>query len=261
MTPTVVITRPKGPCAADENFARKLSDEGFRAVSFTSLAIEAKELAREDVEQIASFVCSPDSWIAFLSPTSVLIFQSIASNQGWDLAASPTRIASQGAGTSQVARDVFGREVDLEATTATAESFALHLSQRLGGRGRVLIPQSAEGRDVLGPLVKAEGNEVVSVSTYGLGSITPSPAEIEGVRACVPEESCVVFMSPSAVRATVDAYPDREHLRSLRAISIGPSTSKAMRDLGLKVFAEAEPHTESGILNCVRALFGRPQAA
>lgn len=261
MAPTVIMTRPRGPYSGDEGLAQKLIGEGFHPISLTSLTIQARELTQEELDQVVSFVRSPEAWIAFLSPTSALIFRDISLKEGWDLKASPARIASQGAGTSQVAREVFEREVDLEATTATAESFALHLSHRLHGRGRVLVPQSAEGRDVLGPLLRSHGNEVVCVSTYGLHNLVPSAQEIEGVRACGSEDSCIVFMSPSAVRATVEAYPDSEHLRSLRAISIGPSTSKAMRELGLKVFAEAEPHTESGVLNCVRSLCGGPQTA
>jgi uroporphyrinogen-III synthase len=255
MAPNVIITRPKGPYAGDEALSQKLIGEGFHPISLTSLAIEARELAHEELQQISSFVCSPESWIVFLSPTSGLIFQGLCAKEGWDLKAARARIASQGAGTSQIVRDIFGRDIDLEATTATAESFARHLSQRLNGRGRVLVPQSADGRDVLGPLLGSEGNEVVCISTYGLKTFEPSHEEVERVRACGPQDSCIVFMSPSAVRATADAYPDPEHLSSLPAISIGPSTSQAMRELGLKVSAEADPHTESGVVACIKKIF------
>jgi uroporphyrinogen III methyltransferase/synthase len=124
---------------------------------------------------------------------------------------------------------------------------------RLGASGHVVVPQSADGRDVFAPIVRQSGAEVVCLSTYGLVTIAPSDDDVAAVKELSPDESCIVFMSPSAVRSTVETFPDPEHLKCLRVVSIGPVTSKAVRDVGLKVFAEAKEHTEDGIVECLRA--------
>ena len=239
----------------DRELANRLARGGYSVLSLTSLLVEVHELASEDLHQLEIYTKAPDAWLAFLSPTAVCVFEEISQKHGIDIVASRVRIAAQGPGTSEVARRLFQREVDLESTVSTAEVFAEQLSLRLGGHGKVLVPQSAEGRDVLGPLVRAQGNEVETLSTYELKRVVPLQSEVDAVMTCEPSTTCILFMSPSAVRATVDVFPNVEHLRSLRAISIGPSTSKALRESGLTVSMEAVEHTEEGVIRCVREIF------
>ena len=252
MTKTVVLTRPKGPYAGDEGISRRLQVEGFPVINLSSLCVEARKICSEDEATIRASVQSRDCWIAFLSPTSVFVFRDQCARLGIELRTSPVRLAAQGPGTSEAVRDIFHREVDLESPIALAEVFAEQLIHRLGGKGSVMVPQSADGRDVFAPLVRKSGIEVNTVSTYGLVTVRPNDSDIAAVRALAPEDSFLVFMSPSAVRATVETFTDPEHLRCLRIVSIGPVTSKAVRDVGLKVFAEAREHTEDGIVECVK---------
>lgn len=252
MAKTVVLTRPKGPYAGDEGLSRRLEAEGYSVINLFALAVEARELRDEDVAALRNALQSTESWLAFLSPTAVFVFRDQCARLGIDLRSSQARLAAQGPGTSDGVRTIFQREVDLESPIAIAEAFAEQLAHRLGGRGRVLVPQSADGRDVFAPIVRASGIEVTTVSTYGLVTVSPSDHDIAAVRALTPDESFLVFMSPSAVRATVETFPDPEHLKCLRIVSIGPVTSKAVREAGLKVFVEAKEYTESGVVECLR---------
>ena len=254
MAKTVVLTRPKGPYAGDEGLAQRLEAEGFSVIQLCALSVEARELRDEDVAIIRSSLQSHECWVAFLSPTAVVVFRDQCARVGIDLLGSQARLAAQGPGTSEAAREIFHREVDLESPIALAEVFAEQLALRLGGKGRVLVPQSADGRDVFAPIVRQSGVEVITVSTYGLVVVPPREEEVAAVEALTPEDSCVVFMSPSAVRSTVETFPAPEHLKCLRVVSIGPVTSKAVRDAGLKVFAEAKEHTEDGIVECLRGV-------
>ena len=254
MVHTVIITRPKGPYAGDEGLSKRLVAEGFSPLHLASLSVESRELTSEELEDIQTTISSPGAWVAFLSPTVVYVMRDLCGEIGCDFSSYSVRIAAQGPGTSDAVRKVFNREVDLESSIATAEVFAEQLALRLGGAGKVLVPQSAEGRDVFGPILRDSGVEVRCIATYGLVTVAPSQEEVDAVRACSPDNSFIVFMSPSAVRATVDRFPDPEHLKSLRAISVGPSTSKAIRDVGLKVFAEAKEHTESGVVACLKGV-------
>ena len=60
-------------------------------------------------------------------------------------------------------------------------------------------------------------------------------------------------MSPSAVRATIETCSDRESLEKLRVVSIGPSTSEAIRESGLHVTVEAVEHSEEGVFRALRS--------
>jgi uroporphyrinogen-III synthase len=51
----------------------------------------------------------------------------------------------------------------------------------------------------------------------------------------------------------------RRHPR-LRAVSIGPETSKALRHLGVEPAIEAEPHTVSGMVEAIQHAVGRRQS-
>jgi uroporphyrinogen III methyltransferase/synthase len=251
MAKTVILTRPHGPYAGDEGLWHRLEAVGFSVIRLSSLSVEAKELTQADAEAIGSSVSSAAWWVAFLSPTAVHVFRDQCARLGIDVRGSQARLAAQGPGTSEAVRTIFHREVDLESPIALAEVFAEQLVYRLGTSGRVLVPQSSEGRDVFAPVVRRSGAEVLSIATYGLVTTTPRDEDIAAVRGVSPEDSFLVFMSPSAVASTVETFPDPEHLKTLRVVSIGPVTSKAVRDAGLKVFAEAKEHTETGVVECL----------
>ena len=251
MTKTVILTRPQGPYAGDEGLSKRLESSGFSVLRLSSLSVEALDMTDIEAQTIRASVGSASWWIAFLSPTAVHVFRDQCSRLGIELQGSQARLAAQGPGTSWAVREVFHREVELESPIALAEVFAEQLVHRIGDGGRVLVPQSAEGRDLFAPIVRRGGSEVVCIATYGLVTTQPNADEIAAVRDVSPEDSYVVFMSPSAVVATVETFPDPEHLKCLRVVSIGPVTSKAVRDAGLKVFAEAREHSEAGIVECL----------
>ena len=70
-----------------------------------------------------------------------------------------------------------------------------------------------------------------------------------------PIADCVTFTSASTVRAFAAAFPDAD-LDAVRGVSIGPVTSAAMRELGVPIAAEADPHDLDGLVAAVVALLG-----
>ena len=70
--------------------------------------------------------------------------------------------------------------------------------------------------------------------------------ELQPVRP--PEGDLVVLASGSAARAFAALGLD------LPAVSIGPQTTAAAREAGVRVVAEAEPHDTSGLLNAIASL-------
>ena len=57
------------------------------------------------------------------------------------------------------------------------------------------------------------------------------------------------------MRAFVAAFPDAD-LDAVRGVSIGPVTSAAMRELGVPIAAEADPHDLDGLVAAVVELLG-----
>ncbi len=149
-------------------------------------------------------------------------------------------------------RECFGRSVDFESSVSTAERFASQFIEGAKGTApEVLIPQSADGRDALGPLLQKGGCVVTKVSTYGPVEVAPSAEEQEGLARANSEGAFLVFMSPSAVRATVKSVSTRGQLARLKIISVGPSTTKAIIEHSLTVYAEASEHSENGVIHCL----------
>ncbi len=63
----------------------------------------------------------------------------------------------------------------------------------------------------------------------------------------------IAFGSSSAVKNLVDAAGPVA-LHNVRIASIGPVTSRTVRDCGLKVDAEAQPYTMEGLISAIVAI-------
>jgi uroporphyrinogen-III synthase len=156
------------------------------------------------------------------------------------------RLAAQGNGTALACEEYFQRPPDFIPSVFVAEEFAKEFGDVVSASEAVIVPQSAEGRDVLAPSLVARGIAAESFSLYGLEAVTP-PTELIARLAELPHGStAVVFMSPSAVRAAMNAAGDA--IRTKRIVSVGPITSKEIRAHGLSVWAEAREHSEDGVL-------------
>jgi uroporphyrinogen-III synthase len=121
----------------------------------------------------------------------------------------------------------------------------------------ILIPQSAIGREAVGPLLRAGGMSVLEVATYSLFTERPGVEEQEELRQSASLNGYILFMSSSAVRSTVEAVDNRADLERLKVISIGPTTSEAVRESGLTIAEEAREHTEEGILQALQRAASR----
>jgi uroporphyrinogen-III synthase len=192
-------------------------------------------------------------WLAFLSPTAVVVWNELGARyQVMRELVGRARLAAQGNGTAKACEECFQRPPDFIPSVFVAEEFAKEFGDVVSASEAVIVPQSAEGRDVLAPSLAARGIAAESFSLYGLEAVTP-PAELISRLAELPSEStAVVFMSPSAVRAAMKAAGDA--IRSKRIVSVGPITSKEIRAHGLLVWAEAREHSEDGVVEVLAGL-------
>jgi uroporphyrinogen III methyltransferase/synthase len=154
-----------------------------------------------------------------------------------------TKLAAVG---SQTAAALANRGViaDLVATSFGADALADEFPV---GDGRVLLPRSSLADDTLPSALAEKGWQVQSVEAY-----ETRPASIdERARQALAGAQAIVFTSPSTARHFVESL-GRDAVPPV-VCSIGPSTSKAVHQLGLEVSIEAPVHTVAGVVDALVA--------
>jgi uroporphyrinogen-III synthase len=138
------------------------------------------------------------------------------------------RVAAIGPGTAEALRER-GVEPALVAKRSTQEGLVAELPR---AAGRVLFAGAADARDVLARELGAE-----FVPLYRTVEVRPGD---------VPDADLAVVASASAARALAAVRPE------LACVSIGPVTSAAAREQGLRVVAEAETQDLDGLVAAVK---------
>lgn len=151
------------------------------------------------------------------------------------------RVAAVGAGTAAaLARHRIA--ADLVPGSFVGEGLLEAFPAPPDGGGRVLIARAAVARDVLPDGLRAAGWDVDVVDAY---RTRPVPVTAELAEA-VAAADAVTFASSSSVTNLVDAI-GADGIPAV-VVSIGPVTSRTVRDRGLVVTAEADPHTIDGLV-------------
>ena len=176
-----------------------------------------------------------------------LLFEAMA-KQGKDARAlANATVAAIGPGTAGALAE-HGVLADLIPEEFVAEALVESLTE-LDLEGKpVLVARAAEAREVLPDALRKFGAAVDVVPLYETVTERPDPDAIERAS----EADYLTFTSSSTVRNFVDALPD-DLAANARVVSIGPVTSEAAREAGLKVDVEASRHDIDGL---VEALLG-----
>jgi len=130
------------------------------------------------------------------------------------------------------------------------------LMQNLGG-ARVLLPRSDLASDRLPEALAERGALVTAIVAYRNRAIEALTIDQIGRLRSEPPEGAF-FASPSAVSsiaAALRAAGLEALLESMKLVSIGPTTSKRIQELGFEVAAEAAaPSTAEVLVALGRAL-------
>ncbi len=227
---TVVVTRAREQ--ASELTAR-LEALGAAVVELPAIAVEPVDFTVPDLTRY--------SWAVFTSANGVhALFARLRDAR--DLA--PVKVAVIGPGTADALAQ-HGVRADLVPERFVAESL---VDAFPNGTGRVLLARAEQARDVLPEGLTAKGYEVDVLPVYRTVSATADAADLERVRA--GDVDAITFTSSSTVHNFCDALgasPDPQPL----VVSIGPITSQTARERGLRVDAEADPHTIDGLVEAV----------
>lgn len=247
---SVVVTRAREQASSLRSALEALGAEVVEmpAIAITPIAVDVPDL-------------SAYAWIVFTSANGVAAFFGAGlAEAGLDTRAlGGRRVAAIGPGTAE-ALSQRGVRADLVPERFVAESLveAFPLPERPGEA--VLVARAEAARDALPEGLRSRGYSVDVLPVYRTVRTEPDGAAVDRVRS--GRVDAVTFTSSSTVANFCDVVgplPDPQPL----AISIGPVTSEAARARGLRIDAEADPHTIEGVVAALVAALGvgrRPSA-
>lgn len=185
--------------------------------------------------------------VAFTSPNGVDAVADVLGDSGLDarVLATTGTVAAVGPGTAARLWERLRVRADLVPSTSTTAALAEAFPP---GSGRVLLPRADLATPTLPEALAARGYEPVRVTAY----VTARPAAFPtGVadQLAAGEIDLLAFASSSTVRNFHALVAGRAW--SGRVVSIGPVTSRTCRELGLDVFAEADPHDLDGLVQAL----------
>lgn len=244
----IVVTRTRKQASVLSNKLRAL---GAHVIELPTIRIEPPSNLREFAELVQD--AHVYDWIVFTSANGVEAFFDIffkLYNDAREIGGA--RIAAIGPATAQRAKD-FHLHVDLQPDDFVAEAVVREFKKQGSIENlRVLLVRAEKARDTLPKELSALGAIVDEAFAY---RTVPETRDTSGARRQLAEDGAdlITFTSSSTVEnflALGLPWP-----QGMRIASIGPITSKTVRDHGLNVDVEARRHDIDGLVQAVRELF------
>ena len=246
----IVVTRTRKQASVLSNKLRSL---GAHVIELPTIRIEPPTNLREFAELVQD--AHIYDWILFTSVNGVEAFFDIFFKLYDDVREiGGVRIAAIGPATAQRVKD-FHLHVDFQPEEFVAEAFVREFKKQGSIENeRILVVRAEKARDVLPKELSAGGAIVDEAFAY---RTVPETRDISGARQQLAQGGAdlITFTSSSTVEnflALSLPWP-----QGMRIASIGPITSKTVRDQGLNVDIEARRHDIDGLVQAIRELFAR----
>ena len=163
------------------------------------------------------------------------------------------QLACIGPGTDAALR-ARGLRADLLPDRPVAEALLDAFPEPRARGRRVLLARAEQGRDVLPDGLSARGYVVDVLPVYRTRRAQPRPDVV--ARVADGRVDAITFTSSSTVTNLCDALGTLPSPQPL-VVTIGPVTSETARARGLRVDAEADPHTVDGLVDALVAAVHR----
>jgi uroporphyrinogen III methyltransferase/synthase len=239
----VVVTRAR---AQASGLAKRLRGLGAEVVELPAIRIEPL-LDSEEVKRAATAI-GDYALICLTSPNGVrLLFEALRTASLDARALSGATVAAIGPGTARALAKC-GIAADIVPERFVAESLVEALGEVEVSGKSVLVARAADARDVIPKHLSGRGAGVDVVALYETVREEPKPEAVKAAQGA----DYVTFTSSSTVLNLTDALGER-FPSDARIVSIGPVTSEAARDAGLKVDVEAERHDIEGLVAALLA--------
>jgi uroporphyrinogen III methyltransferase/synthase len=244
----IVVTRTRKQASVLSNELRAL---GAHVIELPTIRIEPPSNLREFAELVQD--AHIYDWIVFTSANGVEAFFEIFFKLYDDAREiGGARIAAIGPATAQRVKD-FHLHVDLQPEEFVAEAVVREFKKQESIENlRILLVRAEKARDVLAKELSTMGAIVDEAFAY---RTVPETRDTSGAQRQLAQDGAdlITFTSSSTVEnflALGLPWP-----KGMRIASIGPITSKTVRDQGLKVDVEARRHDINGLVRAVRELF------
>jgi len=244
----IVVTRTRKQASVLSNKLRAL---GAYVIELPTIRIEPPSDLREFAELVQD--AHMYDWIVFTSANGVEAFFGIFFKLYEDAREiGGVRIAAIGPATAQRVKD-FHLHVDLQPDEFVAEAVSREFKKHGSIENlRILLVRAEKARDTLPKELSALGAIVDQAFAY---RTVPETRDTSGARRQLAEDGAdlITFTSSSTVEnflALGLPWP-----KGMRIATIGPITSKTVRDQGLKVDVEAHRHDIDGLVRVIRELF------
>ena len=248
----VVVTRARAQAG---ELSAELERLGAEVHEFPTIEISPPE----DYGPLDAAIRDLDSFglIVFTSANGVDAFLNRLRHHGLDLRAVPrdATVAAIGPATAETIERA-GLRVDVVPEEYRAEALIEALDSSILAGERVLIPRAKVAREILPDRLREVGAEVVVPPAYESVPLSEGKEEVS-VRLQSGEIDCVTFTASSTVENFVGAFGAEEAARLLagtRVACIGPITADTARRHGLRVDAEADEYTISGLVEAITGL-------
>src|SRR5947199_1365540 len=246
----IVVTRTRKQASALSNKLRAL---GAHVIELPTIRIEPPGNLREFAELVQD--AHTYDWIVFTSANGVEAFFDIFFKLYDDAREiGGVRIAAIGPATAQRVKN-FHLHVDLQPKEFVAEEVVREFKKQGSVENlKVLLVRAEKARDVLPKELAGLGAIVDETFAY---RTVPETRDTSGARQQLAKHGAdlITFTSSSTVEnflALGLPWP-----KGMQVASIGPITSKTVRDQGLIVDIEARRHDIDGLVQAIRELFAR----
>jgi len=240
----VVVTRTKEACS---RLAKRLIELGAEVLEIPTIRIIPQPLDAKQ-KQILENIDAFYDWLLFTSPTAVDIFFDQFLQFTNDIRQlGKVKLGAIGKSTARAIAS-FHLHVDVIPEKFTSISLGECFYQRRIEGLRFLLPRSSLADDSLANALKTQG---ASVDQWSLYAIEPETEDVRGHRERFKHIGAhwILFASASSVR-----YWHQLNLQchdtSLipKVVSIGPLTTKALKDFQQEVYVESKEHSIDGLI-------------
>lgn len=241
----IVVTRTRKQAGALSSGLRRL---GADVLELPVIRIEPPKDLLEFGRLVQDAHCY--DWIVFTSPNGVEAFFEMFYKIYDDAREiGGARIAAIGPATARRVKD-FHLKVDLQPEESIAEGIVREFQKHGSVENEKILLASAEvTRDVLAPALTRMGAIVDEAFAY---RTVPEAEDAGGSMARFKAEGADMITFTSSSTAENFMALKLPLPAGLKTASIGPATSKTMRDLGLRVDVEARTHDIPGLMKAVR---------
>jgi uroporphyrinogen III methyltransferase/synthase len=243
----IVVTRATGQA---DSLAGRLRALGAGIIEMPTIEIQpAADYGPLDraIAELARY-----DWLIFSSVNGVRFFLERLDRSAVDLRALRARICAIGPAT-RAAVEALHLKVDVMGKEYVAEGLLQALAAHDLAGTRVLLPRAAVARDLVPVELAQRGARVDVVEAYGTVVPEGAAALARATFGAPRKPDCITFTSSSTVQNFVD-MAGSETLRGVKAVSIGPVTTRTARGLGIEVAAEARVYTIDGLVEAILAM-------